>query len=296
MKKQLAFALGGGGARGALQVGALRALLEAGYQPDLLVGTSAGAINATFLALRGVSLQVIDELEQAWYDAAEADLLPPNYLWLTVRSLFRRAGADRAHVLQDFLTAHGVDAHTRFGDLQGTRLILVAADLKSGSSALYGLHPDEPVLEGLLASTALPPWVAPIEKGEQLLMDGGVVSNVPIEPAMIAGASEVIALDLTDLSSLEHEANGFGTFLARLLATVDRRQLEMEMSLAEARGVQVRHIHLHSDQPAPLWDFSRTQELIWRGYAQTRGELLRWQAESQPGLRGWLRRLLRRQG
>ena len=53
MEKCLAFVLGGGGARGALQVGAFRALFEAGYQPDLLVGTSIGAVNAAGLAIVG---------------------------------------------------------------------------------------------------------------------------------------------------------------------------------------------------------------------------------------------------
>jgi NTE family protein len=54
MKKCLAFVLAGGGARGAMQVGALRALLEAGPKPDLLVGTSIGAVNAVGLALWGM--------------------------------------------------------------------------------------------------------------------------------------------------------------------------------------------------------------------------------------------------
>jgi hypothetical protein len=49
---------------------------------------------------------------------------------------------------------------------------------------------------------------------------------------------------------------------------------------------------LRSDQPTPLWDFSRTQELIWRGHAQTRDEILRWQAERPAGLSGWLQRLI----
>jgi len=47
-KHRLAFVCGGGGARGALQVGALRALVERGWQPDFLVGTSIGAVNAAF--------------------------------------------------------------------------------------------------------------------------------------------------------------------------------------------------------------------------------------------------------
>jgi len=68
-----AFVLGGG-AQGALQVGALRALLEAGLQPDLMVGTSVGAINATYLAVHGATLASLDGLIQAWHDAAAARL------------------------------------------------------------------------------------------------------------------------------------------------------------------------------------------------------------------------------
>lgn len=60
-----AFVLGGGGSRGALQVGALRALLEAGIEPDLWVGTSVGAINATHMAVRGTSPQSLVDLESA---------------------------------------------------------------------------------------------------------------------------------------------------------------------------------------------------------------------------------------
>lgn len=86
----MAFALGGGGARGALRVGALRALLEAGIQPDLLVGTSIGAVNATYLAVRGFTVSGLDGLEDAWREAATANLMPANYLWLVSRTLLHR--------------------------------------------------------------------------------------------------------------------------------------------------------------------------------------------------------------
>ena len=83
-KRRLVFALGGGGARGALQAGALRALLEAGIQPDLLVGTSVGAVNAIFLALRGFNPQSLNYLHDTWMAAAKADLLPANTAYLTI--------------------------------------------------------------------------------------------------------------------------------------------------------------------------------------------------------------------
>lgn len=69
MRQSLAFVLAGGGARGTLQVGAQRALLEAGIQPDLVVSTSVGAINAVFLGLHGFTPEALDLLETAWFAA-----------------------------------------------------------------------------------------------------------------------------------------------------------------------------------------------------------------------------------
>jgi len=268
-----AFVLGGGGARGALQVGALRALLEAGLQPDLMVGTSVGAINATHLAVRGVTQAGLESLAAAWHDAAVADLLPSNYLWLTMRVLFNRAGRRPHHRMRDFFVAHGLSPDLRFGDIQAVRLILVAADLNTGRAVLYGADPQQPVLEGLLASTALPPWVHPLEKDGQFLMDGGVVSTLPIEPALAQGAREIIALDLADPREVAIEAHGFGPFLGKLMNTIEQRQTEMEMALAAARGVPVRRMVLQGEQPVAIWDFSRTDELIERGYEMARQEM-----------------------
>lgn len=291
MRRQLAFVLGGGGARGALQVGALRALLEAGYQPDLLVGTSVGAINSSFLALHGVTLKSIDELVKTWHEASQADLLPANYLWLTVRALFRRSDTYTSNRLRDFAVAHGVHPNLRFGDLQGVRLIIVTADLNGGCVALYGLDPNQSILEGLMASTALPPWVAPLDVGDRLLMDGGVVSNLPIEPAMTAGATEIIAMNLSDPGSYPQETPGFGPFLARLLGTMEHRQLELELALAQARRIPLHYLHLRAPESVPLWDFSQTDALIQRGYDLARAEIPRWQAGRRSGIKGWLQRL-----
>lgn len=291
MRRQLAFVLGGGGARGALQVGALRALLEAGYQPDLLVGTSVGAINSSFLALHGVTLKSIDELVKTWHEASQADLLPANYLWLTVRALFRRSDTYTSNRLRDFAVAHGVHPNLRFGDLQGVRLIIVTADLNGGCVALYGLDPNQSILEGLMASTALPPWVAPLDVGDRLLMDGGVVSNLPIEPAMTAGATEIIAMNLSDPGSYPQETPGFGPFLARLLGTMEHRQLELELALAQARRIPLHYLHLRAPESVPLWDFSQTDALIRRGYDLARAEIPRWQAGRRSGIKGWLQRL-----
>ncbi|MCI0519896.1 MAG: patatin-like phospholipase family protein, partial [Chloroflexi bacterium] len=124
MKKPLAFVLSGGGARGALQVGALQALLAAGVRPDLLVGASIGAVNAAFLAVHGFSAKSLEKLAAVWHETATADLLPANYLWLTARSLFGRPSVNSAHSMRDFFIKHGLSPDLRFEDIHGARLIL----------------------------------------------------------------------------------------------------------------------------------------------------------------------------
>ena len=291
----LAFVLSGGGARGALQVGALRALLEADIHPDLLVGASAGAINATYVAAYGFTAETLAKLEAAWRDAATADLLPSNYLWLTVRVLFNRARLHVSHHrFQDFFVSHGLHPELRFADLSGPRLILVATDLNARRPVLYGEAPSQLILEGLLASTALPPWIRPLQVGEHYLMDGGTVSNLPLEPAMQSGATEIIALDLFDPRSVEPEAYGFGPFLVRLLATVEQRQIDLEMALVEERNVPVFHLPLMAERPLPVWNFTHTDELFERGYDIARREIAQWAPpRSQNRWRTWLSRFVR---
>lgn len=295
MKRKLAFVLGGGGGRGALQAGALRALFEADVFPDMLVGTSAGAVNAAYLAMRGANLAGVEALEKAWLVAAGLNLFPSNFLWLTVRTLFNRPTPVVSHRLQEFFISQGLSAEMRFGEIPGVRVYLVAADLSNGKTVVYGNDPQESLLEGLLASTALPPWVSPIAKPDQLLIDGGAVSTLPIEPALSQGATEIIALDLQDNRMIPTEAQGFGPFMARVINTVENRQKEMELALAEAHGVKVRLVHLEGPEPTPLWDFTRSAELIECGYKQMWGAMDSWEADHRPPWLAWLsHRLLRK--
>ena len=274
MKKQkLAFALGGGGARGALQAGALRALLEAGIRPDLLTGTSIGAVNAVFLAMHGFTLQALDKLEAAWFAAAKTELFPANIAWLTLRVFFNRVHAVPYQRIKHFFISQGLAPDLCFGDLPYLPIVLVSADLNSHQTIYYGSDPRESVLEGLLASTALPPWVHPIESNGRFLMDGGVVSNLPIEPAISHGASEVIGLGLSNPDEIDPNAHGFGPFWAKFLNIVEARQIYLERELARAKGVPVHLVNLKTGAPVPAWDFSRTQSLLDDGYRQMKSVL-----------------------
>ena len=276
MQKQLAFVLGAGGSRGALQVGALRALAEAGYHPDILVGASVGAVNATYLAVNGIDLTTITRLEEAWLDLRAMELAPSNYLWVSLRVLLNRPTHALSHRLEKFFIEHGLSREVCFRDITGVQLGILATDLNSGSPVLYGQDLEQSVLDGLLASIALPPWISPLEKEGLLLIDGGVISCLPIESALAMGATEIIALDLLDARETLAERPVLGQLISKLVNTVEMRQLELEIALAQARGVAVRRLNLLAQEPVGLWDFRHTSEFIETGYVTTQTAIAAW--------------------
>ncbi|MGE5250985.1 MAG: patatin-like phospholipase family protein [Bacteroidota bacterium] len=266
MVKKIAFVLAGGGGRGALQVGALRALLEAGIQPDFFIGTSIGAVNSAFLALHGFSAEGLDLLAAAWLTASQLDILPANYLWLAVRAMFGRSLNDPARRLQDFFIANGLTPDLCFSDVKGPRLFIVSADLNTGRPVIHGESADDNLLEALLLSTALPPWFMPSRKQGRYLMDGGVVSNLPVESALKLGATHTVALDLGDTREIYAGANPIVGFLDRLSTAVEKREADLELELARARGVPVLYLGLLGDSPIPYWDFHHTETFMELGY------------------------------
>jgi NTE family protein len=266
MDKKLAFVLSGGGARGALQVGALYALLECDLQPDMIMGVSIGAANATCLALNGFSKESLDNLVSIWHRARLADLLPANYIWLTVRAMFGRSSKDPSSHLKNFLITNGITPDIRFGDIHTPRLYFVSSDLNTGKPIIHGEQLDDKVLDTLLLSTALPPWFIPDRKQGRYLMDGGFVSNLPVESALNIGATEIVALDLIDPREMSYVGDGIRGFVDRMIYSVETRQKDLELELAKARGIPLLYLGLSGERQIPIWDFQFTDELITRGY------------------------------
>jgi len=112
------------------------------------------------------------------------------------------------------------------------------------------------------------------------LMDGGVVSNLPVQPALRMGATRIVALDLTDVRDTPGVAEGVPAFLEKLSMAVERRQADLELELAAARGVPLLYLGLASPSPIALWDFRHTDELIEQGY-----EIARQVLKEHPGFR-----------
>jgi len=286
MRKRLALVLSGGGARGALQVGAMRALLESGYDPDILVGTSIGAANAAFVGLRGMNETGLTELGRVYQDAAEKKILSNDYLRMAFRALVRRPTTEPSRRLRELFIQHGITPKLCFGDLSDRQVLMVSADINHSTRIIYGLKPDDLVLEALLATTALPPWITPINRNGKLLVDGTLVSNLPIEPALSVRPREIIALDVREWRDTPEEADGFGPLFNRLANTVQKRQFDLEFAIAAAVRVPVKYVHLYADRPVPVYAFERWQELIERGYEQTRLAIDLWQVKK----RSWWQR------
>ncbi len=288
MKNILAFVLGGGGSRGAMQVGALRALLEEGYVPDMVTGTSIGAVNGAFLAVNGYTLQGVEKATNVWKTLATENLLPMNKWWETARTFFLQKEGISEERIKAFATQHGLTSDLHFRDLSNIYLYLVATDMNSGRPIIYGKDPDDSILTSMLTSMALPPWMSPFEQDGKFLVDGGFVSNLPIETALNMGATEIIALDLFDPDEKDLSTHSLTPFIAKLNRTVIDRQLQLELQLAEARGVPVRHIKLVSDPPVPIWDFRQSVELIEHGYNLACQAMQSWPPRKKPS---WLTRL-----
>jgi predicted acylesterase/phospholipase RssA len=188
------FVLGGGGAIGAFQAGSLLALAEAGIVPDALVGCSAGALNAAFLAA-DPSVKRARALVEFWQAPSSRSVLAPSLFSrvLGVPTVLRHGDAlldqrPLRAMLNRFLDAHDVAEFAI--PLRITTTCLDCAD---------SVHHDRgPLTEILLASCALPGLLSPVRLPDgHDHVDGGVLCGVPVSAALnIAGPGDtVLVLD-----------------------------------------------------------------------------------------------------
>lgn len=187
----MAFALSGGGPLGALQVGAMRAMFDHGIVPELVVGTSVGALNAAFVAFDPTP-QGTARLETTWRALANDALFPASRLrapWtkflMRGDRVFENTGIRRI-VVEGLGDVVFEDAHIPCA--------VIASDLETGEERVFM---SGEVLPALLASTALPGVYPPVTIEGRRYIDGGVANNVPVAPALALGASTIYVLDTT---------------------------------------------------------------------------------------------------
>jgi NTE family protein len=186
----VAYVLGGGGVLGAVEVGMLRALLEADQKPDLIVGTSIGAVNGVLVAADPTEA-VVDRLTALWASPQAREVFGDSVPRQVAR--FARAGTHLHSTapLRRLLTRE-LDGATDFADL-AIRFECCAASIERAAEHWFSTGP---VIEAVLASSAVPGLLPPVKLNDEHFIDGGIVNSIPIGRAVALGARTVFVLQV----------------------------------------------------------------------------------------------------
>ena len=185
----VAFVLGGGGRWGAVEVGMLRALVDAEIRPDVIVGTSIGAFNGAVFAADPTPAG-IQTLIHLWSDVAASDLLGANLVDRVRTAARLRIALQDPAPLRDMLE-HTLSART-FEELV-VDFQCVAASIERAAEHWFT---EGDLIDALLASAAVPTLFPPVEIDGEHFYDGGLVNSVPVDRAVELGATEIYVLQV----------------------------------------------------------------------------------------------------
>jgi NTE family protein len=187
-RPKVAFVLGGGGHNGAAEVGMLRALFERDVRPDVVVGTSVGALNGAAVAA-DPSLDMVERLRAAWLNLND-DRIFGGSIFAGAANLVRsrthlHSNAALRKLITDLLPE-------RFEDL-ALPFHCVAASIER--AAEHWFH-EGSLVDAILASAAVPGVLPPVAVEGEHFVDGGIVNSVPISRAVDLGAKEIYVLQV----------------------------------------------------------------------------------------------------
>ncbi|HYH33719.1 MAG TPA: patatin-like phospholipase family protein [Nocardioides sp.] len=266
-----AFVLGGGGVLGAGEVGMLRALFEAGIAPDLVLGTSVGALNGAMVA-RDPGPDVVGRLTELWLEVARSRQVYGDRPLRTVR----RAVATGTHIysakpLQRRLREEFGD--TLIEDLP-VRFQVCAASIERAAEHWFD---SGPLVDAVVASAAVPGLLPPARVGDEHYLDGGIVNSIPLARAVRLGADRVFVLQVGridrpltvprrpwEVARVSFEIARRHRFVRELAELPDG----VECHVLPARGTSARDDTLLGSR-----DFSGVQERIDATYAASRAYL-----------------------
>lgn len=180
------FVLGGGGVLGATQVGMLRALLESGRQPALVLGTSVGALNGAAIAA-DPSLAGVDALAEIWSSLSEAGVFTGSLLSRASTLARHRTHLHSSEPLRRLMASH---LPGLIEDLQ-VPFQCVAASVEQAAAHWFS---SGPLADAVLASCAVPGLLPPVEIGGEHFLDGGLVHSIPVGRALALGSAEIYVL------------------------------------------------------------------------------------------------------
>jgi NTE family protein len=187
--KPVAFVLGGGGVLGAVEVGMLRALFRAGYRPDLVIGTSVGAVNGALVAADPEE-RVTDRLVRMWA-SPQASQVYGDSLARQVRRFVTRTHLHSPRPLR-WLLERELGERRRFDQL-AVPFHCCAASIERAAEHWFA---DGSVVDAVLASSAVPGLLPPAVVAGEHYLDGGIVNSIPIGRAVELGAATIFVLQV----------------------------------------------------------------------------------------------------
>lgn len=240
--KSWALVLMGGGARGLAHVGVIRFLEKQGLVPDVIAGTSMGALVGGFFAA-GLSGRKLTEMLDGLGLGEAADKARRRGLFRRPRNLFEyllltdtknrfihRIGANQADAVEAYIQSCVGDVLIE--DLP-VRFLCNAVDLVTGREVLFTKGR---LARALRATISLPLVFAPVRAGGMLLLDGGVLDSAPVEAARAAGAEVAVLVDVhRPLKRVPKE---------RLRSTFQIVQRTIEVAAAASFEERARHADL----------------------------------------------------
>ncbi|HEU0027062.1 MAG TPA: patatin-like phospholipase family protein [Ktedonobacterales bacterium] len=293
-----AFVFSSGGARGALQVGALRALFEHGETPDVIVGTSIGSWNGAMVA-RNPTPSVIEELMRVWQGLTTSRVLlgweprftqvAPAFTGAFVVAAMRRVTMGMPSLYGDSGLRQIFAEHfdqTRFEDMR-VPFRVIASNLTSGGISVFGQGPIE---MALLASAAIPGIFPPVRINGQTFVDGGALESASIDTAIALGARRIFVLDAGNDATPEADellqrliardgragqqpnAHALAVMLERTATMMGRYQLERAIERIPP-GVEAHIIGTTSAPSEATLDFDHAVAWIDAAYESARAYL-----------------------
>ncbi len=241
-RPRIGLALGGGGSRGAAHVGVLKVLKEENIPIDLIAGTSIGSVVVGGYYAAGTS---IDEIEQLFKNGRfTKEFTPMPYLRVATEPL------ELAARLVGYKPYDGLYRGWKFrgyvkkqlNDKTIEQLSIpygaVVTDVVSGKSCR--LTTGDLAL-AMQASTAVPGLKKPVQIGERLYCDGGLINNVPVSHVREMGADFVIAVDIDETL----KDTPLKTF--RGLGSMARQALKIQLATFDVSNAQKAEVYIHPD-------------------------------------------------
>ncbi len=283
-RPRVAFVLSGGGNQAVAQVGMLRALIERDIVPDVVVGTSAGALNGCAVAY-SPTIAGVARLANTWAELTAADVFPGGKItraWNVVRRgtyLFENQGLQ---ALIDRSTAA-----RSFADL-AVPLRVVATDLDTGEEVVLASGPLKPAL---LATAALPGVFPVVSHDGRHLVDGGVVNTVPLWHAMSGPVDRVYVMNVTGSVHDRDPRSPLDVVMASFAHSRNQRfELEMRYMRPDVDVVVLPRPRDTRD----LFDFSGAEVIMDEAYELACAHLdAADAAPEEPDRARWLRRFRR---